>query len=97
LSLAQEADGRLILLHVIESLPGEPGASDMGHLSVAEYHRLLKKDAVAQLKSAVPEQAGVWPVLEKRVTRGRPYREILKVAKDEGVDLIVMGVQGKGA
>ena len=31
------------------------------------------------------------------VTRGRAYREILKVAKDEGVELIVMGVQGKGA
>jgi nucleotide-binding universal stress UspA family protein len=97
LSLAQEAGGRLILLHVIESLLGELGASDMGHLSVSEYDRYLEADAVAQLKSAVPEQARVWPALEERVTRGRPYRQILKVAKDEGVELIVMGVQGKGA
>ena len=34
---------------------------------------------------------------EEQVTRGRAYREILKVVEDEGVGLIVMGVQGKGA
>jgi nucleotide-binding universal stress UspA family protein len=39
----------------------------------------------------------VWSRPEERVSRGRAYDEILKVAKDEGVELIVMGVQGKGA
>jgi nucleotide-binding universal stress UspA family protein len=97
LSLAQEADARLILLHVIESLLGEAGASEMGHLSVSEYDRYLEEDAMARLKSFVPEAASVWSAPQERVTRGRAYREILKVAKDEGVELIVMGVQGKGA
>lgn len=97
LSLAQEADARLILLHVIESLLGESGAAEMGHLSVAEFHRYLEEDAVAQLKSIVPEQARAWSAPEERVTRDRAYREILRIAKDEGVQLIVMGVQGKGA
>jgi nucleotide-binding universal stress UspA family protein len=97
LSLAQEADARLILLHVIENLLGEAGASEMGHLSVAEYDRHLEEDAMARLKSVVPEAARVWSAPEERVTRGRAYREILKVATDEGVELIVMGVQGKGA
>ena len=97
LSLAREADARLILLHVIESLLGESGAAEMGHLSVAEFHRYLEEDAVAQLKSIVPEQARAWSALEERVTRGRAYSEILRIAKDEGVQLIVMGVQGKGA
>ena len=97
LSLAQEADARLILLHVIESLLGEGGASEMGHLSVAEFDRYLEEDAAAQLTSVVPEQARVWSKPEERVTRGRAHREILRVAKGEGVELIVMGVQGKGA
>jgi len=96
-SLAQEANARLILLHVIESLLGEAGAAEMGHLTVAEYDRYLEEDAIARLKSAVPDQARVWSAPEERVTRGRAYREILKVAKDESVELIVMGVQGKGA
>ena len=97
LSLAQEADARLILLHVIENLLGEAGAAEMGHLSVSEYDRYLEEDAMARLKSVVPEAASVWSAPEERVRRGRAYREILKVAKDEGVELIVMGVQGKGA
>ena len=97
LSLAQEANARLILLHVIESLLGEAGAAEMGHLTVAEYDRYLEEDAIARLKSAVPDQARVWSAPEERVTRGRAYREILKVAKDESVELIVMGVQGMGA
>jgi hypothetical protein len=49
----------------------------------------------AQLKSAVAEQARVWSAPEERVTRGRAYREILKIARDEGAELIVMGVHGK--
>ena len=97
LSLAQEADARLILLHVIESLLAEGGASEMHRVSVAEFYRNLEGDATAQLKSVVPEQARVWCKPEERVTRGRAYREILKIAKVEGAELIVMGVQGKGA
>ena len=97
MSLAQEANARLILLHVIESLLGETGASEMGHLSVAEFNRYLEEDAVARLKSIVPEQARVWSAPEERVIRGRAYREIVKIAKDEGAELIVMGVQGRGA
>jgi nucleotide-binding universal stress UspA family protein len=81
---------------VIESLFGEGGASEMGHLSVAEFYRYLEEDAVAQLESVVPELTRAWCKPEERVTRGRAYREILKIAKDEGVELIIMGVQGKG-
>jgi len=97
LLLAQEASARLILLHVIETLFGEAGITEMSHLSVAEFDRHLEDDAVAQLESAVPDVTRAWCKPEERVTRGRAYREILKVASDEGVELIVMGVQGKGA
>ena len=69
----------------------------MGHLSVSEFNRYLEEDAVAQLKSVVPEHARDWSAPEERVTRGRAYREILKVAKDERVELIVMGVEGRSA
>ena len=96
LALAQRADARLILLHVIESLLGEAEDADMGDFSVSEYHRFLEEQAVGLLTSAVPEQARVWRAPEERVTRGRAYREILRVSKDDRVDLIVMGVQGKG-
>jgi nucleotide-binding universal stress UspA family protein len=97
LSLAQEADARLILLHVVENRLGEAGLSEMGHLSVSEYDRFLESDAMTRLESSVPEAARLWSKPEPHIRKGRAYREILTLAKDEGVELIVMGVQGKGA
>ena len=97
LSLAQEADARLILLHVIESVLGEAGAADMGHLRVSEYEQYLEDDAMARLKTMVPDQARLWSAPEERIAKGRAYQEILTVARDEGVDLIVMGVHGRSA
>ncbi|HEY8549291.1 MAG TPA: universal stress protein [Vicinamibacterales bacterium] len=97
LSLAQEADARLILLHVIEHVLGEAGARALGHLNVAEYYRHLEEDAITRLKAVVPDDARVWARPDERVVRGVAYDEILKVAAGEGVELVVMGVQGRGA
>jgi nucleotide-binding universal stress UspA family protein len=96
LSLAKEADARLILLHAIEDVLGEGGAQTLGHLTVSEYHRQLEQDAVTRLRAVVPDEARVWAHPEERVVKGRAYQEILKVVADERVDLVVMGVQGKG-
>lgn len=95
LSLAQEADARLILLNVIESVLGTGGGAENGEMRVSEYEEYLAEDAMARLKTVVPDQARLWSVPEERVARGRAYREILTVARDESVDLIVMGVHGR--
>jgi nucleotide-binding universal stress UspA family protein len=97
LSLAEDTDARLILLHVVEGSVEEPYLGEMGHLSVREYHRYLEQDAMARLKAALPEEARVWCKPDVRVVSGKPYREILKVAAQDGAELIVMGVHGKGA
>jgi len=96
LSLAKEADARLILLHAIEDALGDAGAQPLGHLSVSEYYRQIEQDAVTRLRAAVPEEARVWCRPEERVVKGRAHQEILKVVAAEHVDLVVMGVQGKG-
>ena len=46
LSLAEETDARLILLHVIEGAD-EPSLAEMGHLSIRAYYRYLEEDAMA--------------------------------------------------
>ena len=96
LSLAKEADARLILLHAIEDVLGDARAQPLGHLSVSEYYHQLEQDAVTRLRAVVPDEARVWSRPEERVVKGRAHQEILKVVADEHVDLIVMGVQGKG-
>ncbi len=96
MSLAQEANARLILLHAIEDVLGDGSAQAFEHLSVQEYYQHLEQDAAMRLRAVVPDDARIWARPEERVVRGRAYREILKVVGDEGVDLVVMGVQGKG-
>ncbi len=96
LSLAKEADARLILLHAIEDLLGDAGAQTLGHLSVSEYYHQLEQDAVTRLRAVVPDEARVWSHPEERVVKGRAHQEILNAVADEHVDLVVMGVQGKG-
>lgn len=97
LSLAEETDARLILLHVVEGTIEEPHVGEIGHLNVREYYQYLEEDAMARLKSAVPDEARVWCKPDERVAMGKAYREILKVAAKESAELIVMGVHGKGA
>ena len=55
------------------------------------------QDAVTRLRGVVPDEARVWARPEERVVKGRAYQEILRIVADEHVDLVVMGVQGKGA
>ena len=83
-------------MHAIEDVLGDAGAQSLGHLAVAEYYRLIEQDAVTRLKAMVPDEARVWARPEERVVKGRAHQEILKVVADEHVDLVVMGVQGKG-
>ena len=97
LSLAQEADARLILLHVIEDVLSNAGVEALEHLSVSDYYQHREQDAVARLKAVIPDEARVWSRPDHRIVRGRAYQEILKLAADERVELVVMGVQGKGA
>lgn len=85
ISLAQENQARLILLHVLPT-PKPGKAAKPRELSVAEtLHRLEK---------LVPSDAELWCRLEPTVEHGEPGREILATANRCGADLIVLGVRG---
>jgi len=96
LSLAKEADARLLLLHAIEDVLGDAVVDTVGAMTVHDYYQQTEAEAVTRLKSLVPDDARVWSRPEERIVRGRAYKEILKTVADEGVGLVVMGVQGKG-
>lgn len=96
-SLAKEADARLILLHVVEDLLAHADMETLGHLSLTDYYRHVEQDAMTTLKGMFPTEADAWSSPQPRVVRGRAYRRILEIVGDERVDIVVMGVQGKGA
>jgi nucleotide-binding universal stress UspA family protein len=97
LSLAKEADARIILLHVVEGFVDTPYANEFRNVSVLEYYEQMEADAAKRLVAAVPDDARTWARPVERVIKGRAYRQILKMAQDERAELIVMGVRGRGA
>jgi nucleotide-binding universal stress UspA family protein len=97
LSIREQADARLILLHV---LPGPTFAGGTLPLPVvaeinadaAEWRR----EALAALEQGLPEDARSRGGHKALVQSGRPSETILRIAQEEHAGLIVMGVQSRG-
>jgi nucleotide-binding universal stress UspA family protein len=96
LSVAQENQAELMLLHVLETLTEEE-ALPLGHYRVGEYLELRKCEALAKLQTFIPENARAWCEPQVRVELGAAARTILDTARDWQADLIVMGAQAHGA
>jgi nucleotide-binding universal stress UspA family protein len=83
-SMAQESDARLVLLHVMkepEVAPTDRAAED------------AMSSVMFQLHEIVPATAELWCRPEAVVQYGHPADQILKVAKDREADLIVLGIR----
>jgi nucleotide-binding universal stress UspA family protein len=96
LSLAQEANARLTLVHVVDWMADE----DLGRYPQFDangYRRMVTRDARERLEALVPSEARNWCEIEVRVVCGKPYREILRVADAEEAELVVLGVHGANA
>ena len=85
-SLAQENQARLILMHAVrksggthELVPGEFSVSDAMH----------------RLHDVVPEEAALWCRPEAIVVYGDPRERIVETANERGADLIVMGIRSR--
>ena len=94
LSLAQETDGHVTLLYVVEPVPA---AGEFGALDIEEYRRAGEEHARKVLRDAVPDDVRTWCRLDERVATGKPSERILDAARTERADVIVMGVRGRGA
>jgi nucleotide-binding universal stress UspA family protein len=93
LSLAQENDACLTLVHVLER-PDSGPIEDAPH-PPPEADWYLEGYTSDRLTKIVPTEASRWCRLEKKILAGKSYREILRLAADRHADLIVMGVLGR--
>lgn len=84
LSLAQEFQARLTLLHVVEG--AEPNSLDEKTRVSRPYKLWLDK--------LVPDEARQWCELEFAIEFGRPAERILQIAWESHADLIVVGARG---
>jgi nucleotide-binding universal stress UspA family protein len=86
-SLARDRDATLLIVHV-----EEPPLDYGGEM----YYGMLEPDpeeVERMLHQVVPKQPGV--KYEHRLVTGDPAAAIVRVARDENVDLIVLGTHGR--
>lgn len=94
LSLARQGDAGLTLLHVIEWLADEESPAGRP-FAAPEYQRDRERDALARLQRSIPDSISNACRTTTRLTHGKAYREILRIAAEDRSDLIVMGVHGR--
>jgi nucleotide-binding universal stress UspA family protein len=102
MSLAQEANAHLTVVHAMaHGLEDTPDMFDTmitnDRLTAGDYRRRREEEARQSLKDAIPETVAAYCSVETMIVRGKPSSEILRVATEQQSDLIVIGVQGRGA
>ena len=97
MSVAEEVDARLEVLHVIEVPPELRDHPPNEDCDVDRVRAVAEAAALRRLRALIPTEAQKFCTVETEVREGAAYREILKAAAERSADLIVMGVQGRGA
>ena len=101
IEIAKGRQAQLIALHVVDFEPWPDALREFArvdHIPLdeerARYHSSLGVgDALAQRAARVAREKGLTAVTP-RSAEGRPANTILEVAKDENVDMIVLGSRG---
>jgi nucleotide-binding universal stress UspA family protein len=97
MTLAEEADAEIELLHVIEKLPELSGFARPTGVDLDRVLAEAEAERLRQLRALVPDEARTYCTVTTAVREGGVYGEILTAAAEHHADVIVMGVQGRGA
>ena len=93
LELVQHFQAELVLVHVVPVVP--PAPTDPNFVfEVPEYERALHVDAERRLRALAAEVAGKGVAVRTAVGHGDAGAEIVRIANDEGADLIVIATHG---
>jgi nucleotide-binding universal stress UspA family protein len=96
LSIAQEAQADLHLVHVIEWPEGRQPPPLPG-FNLPEYHVYRESEALGELDKLVPASARDWCQPTLRVVHGKPYEQVVQLSASGSIDLVVIGVHGRNA
>jgi len=97
-SLAEKYQAKVVVLYVGVDLMSHFGAysyPDEAH--VKHFQEFEMKNARKRLEEVCEKNLKACPAFEMRLVQGDPAAEILKMAKEESADLIVLTSHGRGA
>ncbi|MGA9383552.1 MAG: universal stress protein, partial [Candidatus Sulfotelmatobacter sp.] len=86
ISVTEEYDAELILLHVLEQAP-----------SLAAKTKAAIATATEKLDKLIPQAKRKTLKIKTVVRTGKPYQQIIQLVKEAQIDTVVMGVRGRGA
>jgi len=95
LSLAQEFQAELHLVHVIEP-PTQPDLNREDTPVSEEIQQDYRDLLTRKLKEMVPVEARYWCTPQTGLLEGQPYEKIVRYAESKDIDMIVLGVRGHG-
>lgn len=94
-SFAQEYDAEVLLLHVVETLPVSY-ATDLFPVPMAHVFQEITGYAEVEMGKLVAETRAKVPRVRSRLEQGRASEAIVRVAREEATDMIVLGTHGRG-
>ena len=90
-AIAQQFRAELILLHVIEEIPALPAVGGMPTADPSAQLESYARVEMAKLAAGATSGASV----RAEIVRGKSHSAVLKFAKENSVDLIVIGKHGR--
>ena len=95
LSVSEQYDGMIYLLHVVEDLSRWGSAFYIPHLPLKQYEEEALKGAEERMDKVCDEQLNGCPNFQRMILSGDPAQEILKTIESEGIDLVIIGTHGR--
>jgi nucleotide-binding universal stress UspA family protein len=87
----------LHVLHVLEDLAAHAWTTEVYVAALPGVHEEMERQARERLEQLLtPEQRAEYSVV-LALRSGSPFVEVVRYARDEGMDLIVLGTHGRGA
>jgi nucleotide-binding universal stress UspA family protein len=94
LTLAKQSAARLVLVHVINE-PVDLRGFYVPHISFDNLEKEIEEGAVKMMDKFCQSKLGGFTNYETRICTGVPYEEILKLAAELQVSLVVLGTHGR--
>ena len=96
-AFAKAFGATLHIIHVVEEPYGQPWAVEAYGFSLAALQDEWIKEAGTRMAKVQADNDGSGVPTVTSTVLGHPVMEILRYAKEQNIDLIVMGTHGRGA
>lgn len=94
-TLAERFGAALHLLHIVQDISPTVPEPGLAILPTDEIMRNLEKGAIEGLEKLLPPESTAKIHVIRAVRHGVPFHEICRYAKQQSVDLLVLGTHGR--